>query len=251
LLGDKRHILARITIGVAFLYGVISLAATLAGSLRGEAGLAICALVIVAALAAERVLFGAPPRRALNLLGLTRLPSGGLLPVLLVCVPLVAYYPVLGIVTGAPVVLREGWVLTAVGVFLQGGVAEEVIWRGFLFRHLREGRGFWAASLATMGYMVVAHALLVWSLDPVSAAAAIVISAVIVFPMCHVFELDRGAVWSVALIHAAVQGIPKLFDVSAEIAPLAIVGWAALSILAPLLVFAFRRHASPIPSGVR
>jgi membrane protease YdiL (CAAX protease family) len=253
LLGDKRHSLARITIGVAFLYGVKSLAATLTGSLRGEAGLAICVLVIVAALAAERVLFGVPPRRAVNLLGLTRPPAGGLLPVLLVCVPLVAYYPVLGMVTGSAAVLRDGWIVTAIGVFLQGGIAEEVIWRGFLFRHLWAGRDFWTAHTLTMGYMLAAHAVLFWSLDPLFAAAAIVITAAIVFPMCRVFELDRGAIWSVALLHAVVQGMPKLFEVPAEMAEvgsLAIVGWAVLT-LVPLLVFAFWKNPSSVQSGVR
>jgi membrane protease YdiL (CAAX protease family) len=226
----------------------MSATASLTGSLRGEAGLAICALMISAALAVERVLFGTNPGPALDLLGLRRRPSGGLLPVVLVTLPLVAYYPGLGIITGTLVPLREGWILTAIGVFLQGGVAEEVIWRGFLFRHLRDGRGFWTASFLTMVLMVLAHVVLVWSLDPVSAGAAIIISAIIVFPMCHVFELDRGAVWSVALMHAVVQGVPKLVDVPAAIASLAIVGWAVLSTLAPLLVFAYRRQ---VWAGVR
>jgi membrane protease YdiL (CAAX protease family) len=196
----------------------------------------------------ERVLFGTSPRRAVQLLGLARPPAGGLRPVLLVSLPLVVYYPLFALLSGSPLPLREGWVLTAIGVFLQGGIAEEVIWRGFLFRHLRQGRGFWAATVMTMVYMVLAHVVLVWSLDPVSAAAAIVVSAVIVFPMCHVFELDRGAVWAVALLHAVVQGMPKLFDVPAEIGPPSIVGWALLTTLAPLLVFVFRRQPEP---GVR
>jgi membrane protease YdiL (CAAX protease family) len=240
--------LALITLGTAVLFLTMSAAASLAGSLRGEAGLAICALVIFTALIIERALFGIHPRQALGLLGLTRRPAGGLLPVLLISVPMVAYCPVLSVMTGTPVTMREGWILTAIGVFLQGGVAEEVIWRGFLFRHLRGGRGFWTASFLTMVLMVLAHVVLVWSLDPVSAAAAIIVSAVIVFPMCHVFELDHGAVWSVALMHAVVQGVPKLVDVPAEIASLAIVGWAVLSTLAPLLVFAFRRQ---VWAGVR
>ena len=230
----------RITAGVAALYLLMTVAASLTGSMRGEAGLAICVLVVVAALGVERALHGTSPSAAFDLLGLVRRPGRALLVVCVVALPLVAFYPVLRLLFGDAVVLRAGWVLTAIGVFLQGGIAEEVIWRGYLYRHLREGRTVRAAMLGTMIIMVAAHVPLVWSLDPVSALAALIVSAVIVFPMCRVFDLDQGAIWSVALLHAVVQGMPKLFDVSPELASLAIMGWALMSTAVPLAVFAFR-----------
>jgi membrane protease YdiL (CAAX protease family) len=248
---SDRPSLLPIAIGTISLYLIMSALGSLTGSLCGEAGLAICVIVIVASLAAEWLLFGVPPRRALDLLGLARLPGDGLMPVLLVSAPLLAYYPVLGLLSGSAIPLREGWLLTAIGVFLQGGVAEEVIWRGFLFRHLRCGRDFWRASLVTMLFMVAAHAVLVESLDPLTAGVAIAVSAVIVFPMCHLFELDRGAIWSVALLHAAVQGLPKLFEPQPQLSPLSIVGWALLTTLVPLILFAFPRpRPTPVPERV-
>ena len=46
------------------------------------------------------------------------------------------------------------------GLFAQAGIAEEVLFRGYLFRHAREGRDFWRAALVAAGLFVTVHLLM-------------------------------------------------------------------------------------------
>ena len=49
-------------------------------------------------------------------------------------------------VSGTAVALRPDWPWLLIGVFAFHGLAEELVWRGYAFRRLREGRSFWAAA---------------------------------------------------------------------------------------------------------
>jgi membrane protease YdiL (CAAX protease family) len=47
--------------------------------------------------------------------------------------------------SGNDLPLRSGWLWLAVGLFAYHGLAEELAWRGYAFRRLRQGRTFGAA----------------------------------------------------------------------------------------------------------
>ena len=132
----------KLTAGFAAIYLVLERTAAQTNSLFGEYGALICGLVVVAALLVERLLFGRTPRQALRALGFGRPTRRGLLAALLASLALLAYVPIFALVTGQPVALRDGWLWIALGIFLQGGIAEELLWRGYLFRHLRATRTF-------------------------------------------------------------------------------------------------------------
>jgi len=56
--------------------------------------------------------------------------------------------------------LRSDALMLALGMFAQGGIAEEVVFRGFLFRRLRITRTFWrAACLAAVPFVIVHAAM--------------------------------------------------------------------------------------------
>jgi membrane protease YdiL (CAAX protease family) len=238
----ERASIVRVAGGFLLIFAAFDAVARVTGSVRGEWGAACLAAALGAALVVERLLFGVPPRAALRALGFAAPGRRGLAAFALAALPLLAFYPVFTAVTGRQVALRPGWVGTALGVFLQGGLGEELIWRGYLFRHLRAGRSFGRAATWTMVFMAVAHLPLFATLPPAVAGAALVISVIISFPMCHLFELDRGAVWTVALLHCLVQGLPKVVDVAPDGALAATMAWAGAAVLAPLVVFAFRRR---------
>jgi hypothetical protein len=65
--------------------------------------------------------------------------------------PLLVFYPLYAYATNTPLELRPNWAWFALSVVLINGLVEETMMRGYVFRHLREGRGFWhAATLATI-----------------------------------------------------------------------------------------------------
>src|SRR5215210_9312121 len=176
-----------IVAGFVVVWVVLERSATWLGSNMGEAGALVCAFVILAALAVERLLFGIGPRRALRSLGFGRPNERAVLVGLLVTLAMISFYPVFSRVTGAQISLRDGWMLMALGQFLQHGIAEEVLFRGYLFRHLREGRSFWRAAFLSMVPFVAVHLLLLTYLDFATAFASILVAIATAFPLAYMF----------------------------------------------------------------
>ncbi len=230
----------KLTAGFAMIYLVLDRSAAWTNSLYGEYGLLICTLVIAAALLVERLLFGRSPRRALVTLGFGRPRGRGLSAALLVSLALLLYFPILGLVSGQPLALREGWQWIALGVVLQGGIAEELLWRGYLFRHLRATRGFWRAAGLAMLFMVAQHLVLLWSLPLPLAVAALVVALLSSFPLARLFEAGGNTVWGPALLHAVIQGALKVVVVPEAALLPAQLGWMAASVVVPYLAFLVR-----------
>ena len=70
--------------------------------------------------------------------------------------------------------LRDGWPLLVPGLFAQGGIAEECLFRGYLFGHLRRERSFWRAAWLSVPPFVAVHLLLfTYMPSPIAAAATL------------------------------------------------------------------------------
>jgi len=241
----SRQTLPWIALGFVPIYGVFHATATATASNFGEGGPLILAATAAMALAVEWLLFRTPPSRAAVRLGFRRSRWRALLALGVATAPLLAFYPVFAAVSGAALTLRDGWYWIAGGVLLQGGIGEELIWRGYTYRHLREGRRFWPAAVWTMAFTAAAHLYMLGTMALPVALAAIALSVLISFPLCYLFELDEGALGAVALLHFVVQGVPKLFELPEAKLQTAQLGWIAVSALAPLIVFTVRRPRAP------
>ena len=237
-----------LTAGFVIIYLVLDRSATWTNSLYGEYGAMICTVVIASALLVERLLFRSMPRSALGALGLGSPSRRGLLAALLVSLALLAYFPLFALVSGQPLQLRGGWQWIALGVLLQGGIAEELLWRGYLFRHLRATRGFWRAAAFAMIFMVAQHTFLLWQLPQPIAIAALVVALLSSFPLAHLFEVGGNTIWGPALLHAVIQGALKVVVVPEASLLTAQMGWMAVSVLVPYLVFLVRRAMDPVLS---
>jgi membrane protease YdiL (CAAX protease family) len=231
----------KLTLGFVAIYLVLERTAAKTNSLFGEYGALICGLVIVTALLVERLLFRRSPRQALRALGFGRPARRGLLAALLASLALLVYVPVFALATGQPVTLRDGWLWIALGVFLQGGIAEELLWRGYLFRHLRATRSFWRAAAIAMIFMVAQHTLLLWTLPLPIAIAALFVALASSFAFAHLFEVGGKTVWGPALLHCVIQGTFKVLVVPEAYLLPAQLGWMAVSVVVPYLVFVVRR----------
>jgi membrane protease YdiL (CAAX protease family) len=223
---------------------VLDRSAAWTNSLYGEYGALICVLVIAAALLVERWLFGRTAWQALGALGFRRPRRLGLLIALLASLALLAYFPLFALVSGQPLSLRDGWLWIAFGVLLQGGIAEELLWRGYLFRHLRARRSFGRAAALAMLVMVAQHTLLLWILPLPIALAALLVALLSSFPLAHLFEAGGNTVWAPALLHCVIQGGLKVVVVPESKLLPAQFGWMAASVMLPYLVFFVRRASS-------
>src|SRR5262245_13505574 len=127
----------RAAVAFVLMYFAFDRLATALGSTRGEAGLVVCAVIVAFAVLAERWLTHAPLQACLTALGFRTPPARALLAAVAVSAVLLACLPLLAAMTDTQLVLRTGAAWLALGMLAQGGIAEETLFRGFMYRHLR------------------------------------------------------------------------------------------------------------------
>jgi membrane protease YdiL (CAAX protease family) len=207
------------------------------GSMRGEAGLAVGSAVVVVVLALDRLLFG---RTWLTLAAMGVPALRGLVAVAVPALLLLAVFPLLAATAGADLSMYEGWARLLPGLFGQGGIAEELLFRGFLYAHIRRGRTFWrAAALATPPF-VAAHLFLFLTMPWPIALASTALAAIISIPMARLFELGGNTIWAPAILHFVVQGAIKVILLDGPASQALPMVWMAASAALPFLVFAIR-----------
>jgi membrane protease YdiL (CAAX protease family) len=155
---------------------------------------------------------------------------------------LLAFYPLFSLVTAQPLGLREGWPILLPGLFAQGGIAEEVVFRGYLFRHLRRGRSFWRAAFLSSLPFIAVHLLLFATLEPLLAFSALLVSVSLSFPFAWLFDRSGGSIWPPALLHFVVQGSIKLVTVPETSSTELALAWMAYATLLPWVVFLMGRE---------
>ena len=231
----------RLLLGLALVFALFHTAAAALGSDRGQAGLVVGALVVAATLAAERMLFGVPVANAAREIGLGWPTARSLLAAAGVCVLLLLVFPTMAALDGAGVVLDQRWAALLPGLFAQAGIAEEALFRGYLFRRVRAGRTFWrAVGLATLPFVAV-HLFLFATMPWPIALAAVLLSAIVGAPLAHLFELGGGTIWAPALLHFTIQGAIKLLALEPPDSRLPVI-WMAASAVLPFLVFVMPRR---------
>ncbi len=153
--------------------------------------------------AVERLAFGGPAGHALAALG--ALPPRG--PV--VRVTLVAAFamflgpPVLAVAAGTPWRLQPGWGLLLAGVILVNGLAEEVIHRSFLFRHLRARYSFPAAAAIAAAVFGAQHLYLVISIGAVAGIASVLLAVALTFPFVVFYERGGRSILPTTILHTS------------------------------------------------
>ena len=224
--------------GFAVLCG--ALFGTSAVDATGRWGLAILAAVLVTAVIVERIRCGSSIAATLRQLGLGRPGGRALLLALAVSGLVLLVFPATAIVSGTAVTLRPDWPWLLVGVFAFHGLAEELVWRGFAFRRLREGRSFWAATCWTMPLIAVTHVPIVVALGPAVGLGAMAVAAVTSMPLAYLYETGRRTIWAPALVHTAIDTF-KLVLIPAAALPTFSLLIIVVSLTVPLLAFAVPR----------
>ena len=225
----------RLLLGLLVIFGLFQWSAVALGSDRGQAGLLVGVLVVAGTIAFERLLFGERAFSAARTLGLGVPHAKGLFVVVGIGVLLGLVVCLFVPASGASVDLFPGWIALVPGLFAQAGIAEEILFRGYLFGHLRRGRSFWRAAAISMPPFVGVHLLLFLTMPWPVALAAVVLAVVLSFPLAHLFEVGGGTIWAPALLHFIIQGTVKVVVLSGGGSSSFPLVWMLASTLLPLL----------------
>ncbi len=204
---------------------------------RGQAGLPIAILIVAGICVFEIWFFRTPATSVLRELGLGVPRQRGIIAASVAGLGLIALFPIYSVVTGTETSLYPDWYWLLPGLFAQSGIAEETLFRGFLFRRLRYDRTFWkAATLSTIPFAIV-HLYMFVTLPWPIATAGLLLSIAITFPLAYLFEMGGDTIWAPAILHFVVQGAIKVITVSDDGSSLFPLIWMAACLVFPFLAF--------------
>lgn len=198
-------------------------------------------IAVVLAIVLELFVFKHQLVAAIRFLGFERPHKRTLLVTALVCGLTLLYFPIFSSLTGASVSIPDNWLWKLSGIVAMHGIAEEVLFRGFVFHHLRAGRTFHQATLLSMLIFAVAHVYLFTYMPAPLALFATFLALASTYPFAYLFEQGNNTVWAPALFHTGVHAV-SFFVISESHVMLAGMVWMSVWIIAALLVYAFRKQ---------
>lgn len=234
----------RILFGLVALYTTLTGIAKLTNSNYGQGGPYVLLSLILVLLFVEAVFWKQPPLLVMKESGFTAPTREGMLIGTLVSALLLVGLAGIVILMPGEKFIRPNWILALIGLFAQGGLAEELVFRGFLFRRVREGREFWRAALVSMVPFVLVHLYLFATMSFTVAAMSLVVALSTSFPFAKLFEIGKGSIWPCAILHFTTHLI-KLVVFTGSSSLTAVLVWMVMVLCVPWLVFAFGRHKHP------
>jgi membrane protease YdiL (CAAX protease family) len=243
--GLSRTHWVRLLSGLVAIFTLFQWIATALHSDRGQAGVIVALTVVSATLIAQRWLYAGTLVETTRSVGLGIPALRGLAAACGSCASLAIVQAAIVMASGGVVTHAPTGLLTVAGLFAQGGVAEETLFRGYLFGDLRRRFPFWRAWFASMIPFVAVHLFLFLTMPWPVATASVFLAVTTSIPLSHLYELGGRTIWSPALLHFTIQSVPKLF-ISADGAGLTFpLTWMAVCGTLPLLILLIRVRRSP------
>jgi membrane protease YdiL (CAAX protease family) len=190
----------------------------------------------------EMLLYHKTLAQALSDIGVTRFSWTGIRIAVIFLLPLIVFYPLFALLTNSPLSTQPNWPWLLLNVVLVNGLAEELMMRAFVFRHIREGRSFWrAAALATV-YFAAYHLVLIFTAGPVLGIIAVIIAIPAGFLQAYIYERGNNTLWGASLGHA-VYNAPALilaFPADMQLTASALYLLVGMAVSTLMLVLAYR-----------
>jgi membrane protease YdiL (CAAX protease family) len=247
----SRPLLIRLALIVIVWYLVLAYSPQLFGTcLDGECGfttgeiiisLSIPLAIVFLPTLLEMYLYRKGLPEALRDIGLTRFSWTGIRIAATYSLPLLLFFPLFALLTNTPLTLRSNWQWLILNVVLVNGLAEETMMRGFVFRHLREGRPFWRAATIAALYFAAYHLVLVFTAGPLIGIIAVVIAIPAGFLTAYVYERGNNSIWGPAVLHTLYNAPALVFALPADIQPISGVLYllVGIAVSTVALVFAY------------
>jgi membrane protease YdiL (CAAX protease family) len=257
MITSGRHLIGLAIVVVVWYLGLSYLprlvGTCLFGSCDGTAGEIVASFAIPLAFVAvpvvlEMLLYRRDLARALSVIGVTRFSWTGIRIALAYVLPLACFFPVYSLLTGTPLALQPSWPWLLCRAALINGLAEETMMRGFVFRHLREGRAFWPAAALSTVYFAGYHLPLIVTEGVLVGVVGVLVAVPTGLLTAYIYERGANTIWGPALLHASYNALIFVFAFPAESQPIVTPLYLVLGIVVAtaLLVWAYRgRYGRP------
>jgi membrane protease YdiL (CAAX protease family) len=157
---------------------------------------------------------------------------------LLIAMTMLLFIPALSLASGTRFGLEDNWPWIAFGIFAQAGLAQELVFRGYLFHHLRRQYPFQRVALIAAIPFVLRRILMFGTADTASVVAGIVIAAATAFPLALLYERGNQSIWPGALVSGITQAALQIVIIPSHLHLVALVGWTIVASLVPWLAYA-------------
>ncbi len=200
------------------------------------------AIIAIAALfAVEILVFKRSPSAAFQFLGFGRPDGRTLLVTAIIGAISLLFFPIFSSVTGAAVSIPNGWLWKLSGIVAIHGVAEEALFRGFLFHHLRFGRTFVRAAFLSLVAFALAHIYLFTYMPAPLALFATLLSLASAYPFAYLFERGNNTIWAPVLLHTSIHAV-SFFVISEAHVMMAGMTWMTVWVITVWLIYVFRKR---------
>lgn len=140
-------------------------------------------------------------------IGLRKTNLSGLVPGIFVSAALLFAYPLLGILLNTNITLADGWQWNTIGLMFTAGLAEEVLFRGYLFGGLRREMSFRKAAIISTIWFAIAHLIMFTYMDWPVAMLSTLLAVATSIPLAFLFEKGNNTLWSPAIVHTAIRTV--------------------------------------------
>lgn len=227
--------------GYVIIYASLEITAALLGdTIKPENAFLIMLVVIVFTVFAEIVLLKNSFSQIVKFLGLGKPTLNSIALAFVISVLLFLCYPLISSVTGHQFHFPQNWPLLATGVFALHGIAEEILYRGYLFRHLRKGRSFSKAAWIAVLFFTAAHIPIIINQGLLVGGMAVLLAVVSSFPLSYLYERGGNTIWAPAIVHFAIDTIIPIMAAGGTMdqsAQFVIILWMGAAMLIPYISF--------------
>jgi membrane protease YdiL (CAAX protease family) len=234
----------RILVGAALMYLVLQggLSLLIPRLDQTWSALVVTAAMLAVAFAIEGLVFKRTPPQALAALGFGRPKPGALLAAGIIVAAMLTFFPLYSIATNTPFVLKTDWLWVLLGAIALNGLAEETLFRGFVFGHLRQaGHSFRRAAVISLLIFGAVHLFLFTSNPFLVAFLATALAIAAAFPFAFLYERAGNTIWAGVILHVGAHAFRLVEIPEAQMFTVASV-WILIQFGAVFLVFAFRNN---------
>jgi membrane protease YdiL (CAAX protease family) len=149
---------------------------------------------------------------------------------------MLSFFPLYSSLTNVNLPLQNNWLWILIGIITGVGIAEEALFRGYVFNFLRTERTFWKAATISMILFGAMHLLLLLWLPLPIAIAAIILAILAAYPTAYLFEIGNRTIWPSAILHTTALAT-NLFEIPAGLMVPFSLMWIGVIVIGLLLVF--------------